>query len=127
MVQFQYECIFKRQILRFSGKIIVIVFIASDLWNQTLEMDDILATADTESSHDDIKPSRHPHPDTSDGNGGNASSRQQETPPVPTAAICEQARATPSTRRSPSLGSAMVESNAGVFAKSKCIFLLNLL
>ena len=90
-------------------------------------MEDILATADTECSHDGIKPSRHPHPDTSGDNGGTASSRQQQEPPVPTAAICEQARATPNGRRAPSLGAAMVASNAGVFAKSKCDFLLNLL
>ena len=94
---------FKRQFLHFSGKIIVIVFISSDLWNQTLEMEDILATADTESSHDGIKSGRHPHPETSGDNGGTASSRQQDAPPVPAAAICEQARAAPSTRRAPSL------------------------
>ena len=77
-------------------------------------MDDILATADTECSHDGIKSSRHPHPDTSGDNGGTVSSRQQEAPPVSAAAVCEQTSAAPNTRRTASLGSAKGETNAGV-------------
>ena len=50
----------------------------SDLWNQTLEMDDLLAAADPEHSPEDIQPRRHQNPNH---NGSTASSRCQQAPP----------------------------------------------